>query len=218
MDELSLGADGIRSSYDAVADVYAKEFFDELARKPFDRALLDSFATAIPRGGRVLDVGCGPGHIARYLNERGVTAAGIDLSSAMVEIARRLNPDLDFSTGDMRDMRDIAHQAGSAAGIAAFYSVIHIPRAEVPQVLDEFHRVIAVDGLLLVAVHGGAGIVQRDEFLGATVPFEATLFSLGEIVSLVERAGFWVDEARQRAPYDFEYPTPRIYVLAHRTR
>src|ERR1700730_13779502 len=99
MDELSLGADGFRSSYDAVADAYANEFFDELSRKPFDRALLDSFAAAIPHGGQVLDIGCGPGHIARYLSERGVNAAGIDLSPAMVEVARKLNPGLDFATG-----------------------------------------------------------------------------------------------------------------------
>ena len=212
-DELSLGADGFRESYDAVADAYAKEFFDELSRKPFDRALLDSFAAAIAPGGQVLDVGCGPGHIARYLSERGVNATGVDLSPAMVELARKLNPGLDFTAGDMRA---IDQSASTLAAITAFYSIIHIPRAEVAQVLDEFHRVIAEDGLLLLSVHGGTGIVHRDEFLGETVPFEATLFSLGEIVSLVERAGFWVDEARQRAPYDFEYPTPRIYVLAHR--
>jgi SAM-dependent methyltransferase len=214
MDELSLGADGFKASYDAVADAYANEFFDELSRKPFDRALLDSFAAAIPQGGTVLDVGCGPGHIARYLSERGVSAAGVDLSPAMVELARKLNPGLEFSAGDMRA---IDQAANGLAAIAAFYSIIHIPRAQVPLVLDEFHRVIAADGLLLVSVHGGTGIVHRDEFLGEAVPFEATLFSLGEIVSLVERAGFRVDEAHQRAPYDFEYPTPRIYVLAHRT-
>jgi SAM-dependent methyltransferase len=213
MDELSLGADGFRASYDAVADAYAKEFFDELSRKPFDRALLDSFAAAIPPSGQVLDIGCGPGHITRYLSERGVNSAGVDLSPAMVDVARKLNPGLAFSTGDMRS---IDRTAATLAAIVAFYSVIHIPRAEVPQVLDEFHRVIAMEGLLLMSVHGGSGIVHRDEFLGQTVPFEATLFSLGEIVSLVERAGFWVDEARQRAPYDFEYPTPRMYVLAHR--
>jgi SAM-dependent methyltransferase len=214
MDELSLGADGLRASYNAVADAYAKEFFDELSRKPFDRALLDSFAAAIAPGGQVLDIGCGPGHIARYLSECGVNAAGIDLSPAMVEVARKLNPGLDFAAGDMRA---IDRAAATLAAIAAFYSIIHIPRPGVPQVLGEFHRVITEGGLLLLSVHGGTGIVHRDEFLGETVPFEATLFSLGEIVSLVERAGFWVDEAHQRAPYDFEYPTPRIYVLAHRT-
>jgi hypothetical protein len=33
-------------------------------------------------------------------------------------------------------------------------------------------------------------------------------------VSLAESAGFWVDEVKQRAPYEFENPTPRLYVRA----
>jgi SAM-dependent methyltransferase len=212
VDELTLGADALRASYDVVADAYVREFFDELSRKPFDRALLDAFAAACPTPGLVLDVGCGPGHVARYLSERGVTAAGVDLSPAMVAVARRLNPDLEFSEADMRAL---PFGSESLAGIAAFYSVIHIPRTEVPEVLTEFRRVLVDYGRLLLSVHGGAGIVRRDDFLGQPAPFEATLFSLSEIAAMVEQAGFWVDEAHQRAPYDFEHPTPRIYVAAH---
>jgi trans-aconitate methyltransferase len=40
----------------------------------------------------VCDLGCGPGHVSRYLWERGVEVCGIDLSSELVERARRLNP------------------------------------------------------------------------------------------------------------------------------
>jgi SAM-dependent methyltransferase len=160
----------------------------------------------------VLDIGCGPGHVARYLSERGVEAGGLDLSPAMVQLARRLNPGMTFTAGDMRAL-DVAD--GSLGGIIAFYSVIHIPRPEVQSVLAEFRRALAPDGRLLMSGHGGTGTIHRDEFLGQPVGFEATLFSLGEIVSLVESAGFWVDDARQRSPYEFEHPTPRIYVGAH---
>jgi SAM-dependent methyltransferase len=130
----------------------------------------------------------------------------------MVELARKLNPGLEFRTGDMRAL-EVAD--GSLAGIVAFYSLIHLPRPEVAGALAGFARALVGDGRLLLAVHGGSGTVHRDEFLGHPVPFEATLFSLGEIVSLVESAGFWVDEAKQRVPYEFENPTPRLYVLAH---
>lgn len=204
----------MKLSYDAVADAYAEAFFDELSRKPFDRALLDAFAADTAGRGLVLDIGCGPGHIARYLSDHGVRAAGLDFSPVMVELARKLNPALQFSAGDMRAL-DV--DAGSLAGIVAFYSVIHLPRSEVPAALAGFHRALAGEGRLLISVHGGVGSTHRDEFLGHAVPFEATLFSLGEIVTLVESVGFWVDEARQRAPYEFEHPTPRIYLAAHAT-
>lgn len=204
-----MDADQARASYDAVADAYAAQFFDELSRKPFDRDLLDRFA-ASNRPGRVLDIGCGPGHIARYLADQGVDAAGIDLSPAMVDLARRLNPGIGFQVGDMRSPGG----AESLRGIVAFYSLIHIARSEVGAVLAGFRDMLSPGGQLLVAVHGGAGEIQRAEFLGKAVPFEATLFSLGEIVALVEGAGFWVDEAHQRVPYEFEHRTPRIYVRA----
>jgi SAM-dependent methyltransferase len=202
----------MKASYDVVAEAYASRFFDELSRKPFDRSLLDAFAADCKGRGTVLDVGCGPGHVAGYVRERGGDAAGFDLSPAMIELARSRNPDIEFSTGDMRALNVADH---SLAGIVAFYSVIHIPRPEVAGVLQRFHRALIPSGRLLMSVHGGTGSIHMDEFLGHAVPFEATLFRLGEIVSLVESAGFWVDEAKQRAPYEFEHPTPRIYVGAH---
>jgi len=67
------GQAGLAAKYDRVAEKYAAAFFDELERKPFDRALLDRFAAAAAGRGRVCDVGCGPGHVGRYLAARGVS-------------------------------------------------------------------------------------------------------------------------------------------------
>src|SRR5439155_15857605 len=86
------GQTALAAKYDRVAEKYAAAFFDELERKPFDRALLDRFAAAVAGRGRVCDVGCGPGHVGRYLAARGVEVFGLDLSPRMVELARRLNP------------------------------------------------------------------------------------------------------------------------------
>ncbi len=204
--------DEVRSSYDMVAETYATKFFDELSRKPFDRRLLDEFAAALPARG-VLDVGCGPGHVAGYLSERGLDATGVDLSPAMVEIARRLNPEIPFHVADMRELPAADSSVG---GIAAFYSVIHIPRKDVPAVLLEFRRVLTISGRLLIAVHGGSGTITTQDFMGKHAPFEATLFEKDELVDLITSAGFEVTTATIRAPYDFESQTPRLYVAATR--
>jgi SAM-dependent methyltransferase len=203
----------LRTSYDAVADTYAARFADELTRKPFDRELLVQFAADCPPG-LVLDVGCGPGHVGRFLVDRGRDVTGIDLSPAMIEQARRLNPRMTFEVGDMRNLA--AYEEGSVAGIVAFYSLIHIARDDVPRVLDELKRVLAPGGKLLLAVNGGQGGIRSDEFLGRPVSFEATLFERAELASIVEAAGFGVYEARQRERYDFETHTPRVYVAATR--
>ena len=47
---------------------------------PFDRRMLDQLAAAVRGRGQVCDLGCGPGHIARYLCAQGAGALGVDLS------------------------------------------------------------------------------------------------------------------------------------------
>ena len=64
-----------QSSYDRVADEYVRRIADELRDKPLDRELLDRFAASVGSGGPACDMGCGPGHVARYLRERGATVA-----------------------------------------------------------------------------------------------------------------------------------------------
>src|SRR5947207_7346925 len=90
---------GIVPSYDAIAEEYAGQYFDELDGKPFDRTALDLFAASVIGRGRVCDLGCGPGQIARYLAARGVDVFGIDASAAMIAVARRLNPKIEFHQG-----------------------------------------------------------------------------------------------------------------------
>ena len=203
--------DELRASYDHVAEKYAATFLDELNRKPFDRELLDAYADRLRGQGLVLEVGCGPGHIGRYLHDRGVEVAGVDLSPEMVAVARRLNPDMRFEVGDMAAL-DI--EDASLAGIIAFYSVIHIPRDDVPGVLREFRRVLRAGGEFVISAHGGTGVLRREDFIEEPVPMEATLFERDELVGLIEGAGFRLAEAVQRAPYHEEAQTQRIYVRA----
>jgi trans-aconitate methyltransferase len=71
-----------QASYDLVADEYVRRIFDELRHKPLDRQLLDRFAAGVRDAGPACDMGCGPGHVARYLHERGLEVCGIDTDQA----------------------------------------------------------------------------------------------------------------------------------------
>ena len=202
---------GIVPSYDAIAEEYARQYFDELDGKPFDRDILDRFAASVKGRGRVCDLGCGPGQIARYLTTRGVDACGIDASAAMVATARRLNPTLAFHQGDFFAL-DLAD--GALAGIAAFYSLIHCARDEIGRAVTELARVLQPGGRLLMAVHAGTGEVTRDEAFGKRTALVATLFSDDDVRDALGRAGLRLDELMQRPPYDFEYQSTRIYAVA----
>ncbi len=200
-------------TYDTVAEEYASHYLDELSNKPFDRSLLTKFAELTPDGGQVCDMGCGPGHVARFLSELRVDVLGVDISPAMVEVARRLNPALMFERGDMLRLQ---YSDARFAGIAAFYSLIHIDRLRVPQALRELFRVLAHGGRLLASFHVGEGEIHREEFLGRNVSFHASFFGIGEMTGNLEQAGFRIEEILTRPPYEFEYPSQRAYVIARK--
>lgn len=145
-----------RAAYNTVAADYATELADALDTNPYDRAVLALYAELVRDAsvgnGRVVEVGCGPGRITAHLAGLGLEVSGIDLSPAMIEQARQRNPGLEFQVGDMTAL-DLP--SGGAAGLVAWYSLIHIPAAEHPTVLAEFRRILAPGGHLLLAFHVG---------------------------------------------------------------
>ena len=207
--------EGIRESYDWIADDYAREIYGELQHKPFDQQLLDRFAARIAGRGQVCDMGCGPGQVARYLRDAGAEGFGVDLSPRMVELARQLNPDIPFREGNMMAL-DLAE--GTLAGIAAFYAIVNIPEESLPSVFREMHRVLAPDGLLLVAFHLGHEVVQKEELWGKTVSMDFFFFQAPSIRQKLEAAGFVVEEIIERGPYapEVEYQSRRAYILARK--
>lgn len=64
----------------------------------------DFVSSQIRPAGRVLDVPCGTGRVAVPLSERGFTVSGLDISEAVLAVARRAGPGLDFRQGDMRQL------------------------------------------------------------------------------------------------------------------
>jgi SAM-dependent methyltransferase len=102
--------------------------------------------------GVVADVGCGTGATSRMLADFGLDVLGIDLSPNMLGEARHRNPDLRFQVGSMTDLD---FDDGHFEGICAWYSVIHIPDDQLPQVMSEFHRVPRPGGWVLRAFQVG---------------------------------------------------------------
>jgi SAM-dependent methyltransferase len=203
---------GTRLSYDRVADEYVRRIYNELKNKPLDQELLDRFAARVSSMGPVCDLGCGPGHVARYLHDRGVEICGIDLSEELVERARRLNPGIEFRQGDTYAL---TASAGTWSGIVAFYSIIHIPSAEHVKVLSEMYRVLRPGGLLLITFHLGHEILHFDDLWGVKVSLDFHLFQSQQVVDSLRAAGFSVEQIIERDPYpEVEAQTRRAYILA----
>ena len=199
--------DYLRSSYDTTAAKYEERFLDELRGKPRDRELLAAFATSV--GDPVAEIGCGPGQIGAFVRHWGRRVVGVDLSPEMVKRAAvRLDGAL------VADIRSLPLGTNCLGGLLAFYSVIHLRRAELGGALQEFHRVLRPGGRVLLSAHEGTDEVEHDEFLGERVPFAATLFELVELIGACRSTGLEVTLAERRPPYENESTTTRLYVEA----
>jgi ubiquinone/menaquinone biosynthesis C-methylase UbiE len=207
----------VGASFDAIATAYAREFRDELDRKPFDRDVLDGLVESKP-GATALDLGCGAaGHIGRYLDDRGWSVTGVDISVESIEVARRLNPGMSFVVADNRSL---PFDSESIDAVVAFYCLIYGTDGDIVAAMSEIRRVLRPDGMTLVAVHGALDDVVHEEsftdFLGTSIEITMRYTSPATFAGLAERAGLRIDRVAARPPYEFEHASRRIYVLAGR--
>ncbi|ADB29360.1 Methyltransferase type 11 [Kribbella flavida DSM 17836] len=203
-----------RDSYDALASAHADVVSSALDDRPLDHALFATFAELVRQGGNgpVADVGCGPGRVTILLSRLGLDAFGIDLSPGMLELARRTYPELRFDEGSMLalDLPD-----ASLGGVLAYYSIIHVPWDQRPQVFAEFHRVLTPGGVVMLVFQVGEEKVHRDEFLGEAISLDFYRQQPHEVAELLRAAGFDLWMTAVREPQDAE-KTPQGYVIARK--
>jgi ubiquinone/menaquinone biosynthesis C-methylase UbiE len=205
--------DATRAGYNRVAAEYARLYGDDLAHKPLERHMLAAFMADAP--GRLCDLGCGPGQVAAYLHAQGRAVVGVDLADQMVEEARQLHPDIPFIQADMRQL---PFGDATLAGIVAFYSLIHIPPAEISAVLREARRVLAPQGEILIGFHVGQEIRHFDAWLGETVDLDFHFFTVQAMTDWLAQADFAIVACTEREPYPaIEVQTQRAYIRARKT-
>ena len=95
----------------------------------------------------MLDVASGPGYVAVQAAARGATVIGVDVSEAMIALARRLHPDLVFRRGDAEAL---AFEDAAFDAVVANFLLLHLGRPE--RALDELARVLAPGGRIALTV------------------------------------------------------------------
>ena len=211
--DLAFRQEDTRATYDTVARQYADAIAGELDNKPFDREVLDRFAERLAGQGHVVELGAGPAHVAAYLQGRGVDVSALDLSSAMVDEAKRLFPGLQAVVGDMLDL---PYANGSLSGLVAFYSIIHFDDKQLQQAFKEMARVLRTGGYVALAFHIGDEVVHREQWWDLPVVLDARFLPVDLVTRLLEKAGLEVVSVEEREPYapEIEYQSRRAYIVA----
>jgi mutator protein MutT len=176
------------AAYDAGAKAFAERTYHIRLAKEMAR-----FAARLAPGVRVLDVGCGPGRDTIWLAEGGFRAVGVDLSAGMLQEAALRGVRVPLIQADMAHL---PFRKGSFRGLWVCASLLHVPKAQVGDVLRELERVVH-PGHIYLAVKRGEGEAWVTGQTGERLFF--AYYTPCEIQLLMERSGFevldhWINE------------------------
>ena len=172
----------IIDKYNKVAEVYAKS---RLGTE--DIQALKKFASLLKPGDKVLDAGCAAGRDTRILKDMGLDVTGTDLAENLLKIAKRANPDIQFTLADIRQLPFADHTFNGMWVCAVLH---HVQKTEMPQAIREFKRVLTSGGILYVHTKAGTGTLRTNE---ATVQGETREFELvtaKELDAMLTAAGY----------------------------
>lgn len=142
-----------RELYDATAGGWTRRepaSVSDFTARPAVLAMCEPVA-----GRRVLDLGCGEGYCARLLRQRGAgRVLGIDISSAMIEEARRAEREqplgIEYQQGDAGDL---AQQLDASFDVVlAMFLFNYLTAAQTRACMQQVARVLAPGGRFVFAV------------------------------------------------------------------
>jgi len=179
-----MGADaGTLAAYAARAGDYAARFAS--ARPDAD---LVAFIDALSAGGRVLDLGCGPGSASAHMRAAGLNPDPVDASPEMVALANAT-----FDIGARAGLFEELDAVAAYDGVWANFSLLHAPRAALPGHLVAIARALKPGGVLHLGMKTGAG--EARDALGRFYAF----VSVEELQELLAAAGLRVVALREGA-------------------
>lgn len=143
-------------------------------------------------GAHVLDLGCGTGlPTARQLVDAGFRVTGVDVSPVMCELARRNVPEARIIRSGLLDA--VGGESRYDA-VVAFFSLLHLPRARMPEALAGIGRALRPGGFLSLSMVEADLDDHPIAFLGQEV--RVTGYLRDELRALIESHGFTVEEER----------------------
>jgi ubiquinone/menaquinone biosynthesis C-methylase UbiE len=177
----------VRRGYDAAAESYLAD----RPRAADDVAALTELTSRLGTGGSVLDLGCGAGlPVTDHLLGAGYLVVGLDFSMAQLRLARQRGMSAPLTQADMSAL---PFRAASFDGLAAYYSIIHVPREEHTTIVDEIRRVLVPGGHALLVFGSRDLPADHDQNSWFGVPMYWSHYDAETSLALLSDAGLKVE-------------------------
>jgi len=172
----------VRRGYNRIAEKYHEE--RDLYKS---NALLRKFSKRVPKGSKVIELGCGAGvPVAKFLVDKGYKVVGIDFAEGMLKLAKKNVPKARFIKMDITKMR-FGHD--SFDGAVSFYALIHIPREKHTGIYESIHKILKPDSIILVNAGGPrAWEGHEKDYLGVKMFW--SFYGPKKCLSIIKNAGF----------------------------
>lgn len=166
----------------------------------------------LPAGAQVLELGCGVGLPTTQLLAQHFAVTGVDLSARHITLAQRNVPSATFMHADMTELK---LPPASFDAVAAFYSIIHVPRAEQAALYQRVATWLRPGGLFVATL--GARAMEagfEENWLGA--PMYWSSFDVDTTKRLVTEAGFQLLSAQEETADEDGVPVTFLWVVAQK--
>ena len=155
------------------------EEYLQMVKSELELEIEANFAKSLPRGGTVLDYGCGPGHSAKYFADQGLISHAFDASTEMVRVASK-NPNVKVWQSTFHKFTS----TNTYNGIWASFSLLHAARSDMQFLLEKIHSALKSDGKFYIAIKLGNGELR--DTLGRIY----TYYQEEELRQVLKNAGF----------------------------
>lgn len=200
----------VADGYDTVAERYLSwsAAIPDASRTRYTQALLDG----LPPGAPVLELGCGAGIPTTRTLAAKFAVTGVDISARQIELARAAIPNATFIHADMTALD---FPPASFVGVCAFFSLIHVPRAEQPPLLARIAAWLRPGGLFVATM----GLLDtegdiEDNWLGAPMYFSH--YDATTNRALVTQAGLTLISANEETQEEDGQPVTFLWVVARK--
>jgi ubiquinone/menaquinone biosynthesis C-methylase UbiE len=182
--------DIVEHAYDHIAQWYLEWVSsDKSPRERYTKKLLDK----LPPSPHVLELGCGPGvPILKMLLDHGAQVTANDISAQQIEMAQARCPRAEFVAGNMGTL---TFEAESFHGALSFYTLFHLPRAQLKDMLAKIYAWLKPGGLFVFNL----AVIDEEEIHGEMMGYGMFWSSYGVLENreILEQVGFELLEVEE---------------------